>query len=93
MDVVFDTMGGDVQKNSFKVLKKHTGRIISIVSNFDAELVTEYDVTAKNIWLEPNGQQLQEITDLLEQKKVRLPLPFHKNIYNGAQHERNYTPR
>ena len=47
VDVVFDTMGGDVQKNSFKVLKKHTGRIISIVSDFDEELVRQYDVTAK----------------------------------------------
>lgn len=71
IDVVFDTMGGDVQRNSFKVIKKHTGRIISIVSNFDEELVKEYDVTAKNIWLDPNGEQLQEMADLLEQKKIK----------------------
>lgn len=71
IDVVFDTMGGDVQRNSFKVIKKHTGRIISIVSNFDEELVKEYDVTAKNIWLNPNGEQLQEMADLLEQKKIK----------------------
>ncbi|OME88640.1 MULTISPECIES: NADP-dependent oxidoreductase [Paenibacillus] len=88
VDVVFDTMGGDVQKNSFKVLKKHTGRIISIVSDFDEELVREYDVTAKNIWLDPNGQQLQEIADLLEQKKVRsvvgATFPFsQKGLYDA----------
>jgi NADPH:quinone reductase-like Zn-dependent oxidoreductase len=71
IDVVFDTMGGDVQRNSFKVIKKHTGRIISIVSNFDEELVKQYDVTAKNIWLDPNGEQLQEMADLLEQKKIK----------------------
>lgn len=71
IDVVFDTMGGDVQRNSFKVIKKHTGRIISIVSNFDEELVKEYDVIAKNIWLDPNGKQLQEMADLLEQKKIK----------------------
>lgn len=71
IDVVFDTMGGDVQRNSFKVIKKHTGRIISIVSNFDEELVKEYDVTAKNIWLDPNGEQLQEMADLLEQNKIK----------------------
>lgn len=71
IDVVFDTMGGDVQRNSFKVIKKHTGRIISIVSNFDEELVKEYNVTAKNIWLDPNGEQLQEMADLLEQKKIK----------------------
>jgi NADPH:quinone reductase-like Zn-dependent oxidoreductase len=71
IDVVFDTMGGDIQRNSFKVIKKHTGRIISIVSNFDEELVKEYDVVAKNIWLDPNGEQLQEMADLLEQKKIK----------------------
>lgn len=71
VDVVFDTMGGDVQRNSFKVIKKHTGRIISIVSNFDEELVKEYDVTAKNIWLNPNGEQLQQMADLLDQKKIK----------------------
>lgn len=88
VDVVFDTMGGDVQKNSFKVLKQHTGRIISIVSDFDEELVRKYDVTAKNIWLDPNGQQLQEIADLLEQKKVRAVVgatfPFsRKGLYDA----------
>lgn len=71
VDVVFDTMGGDIQRNSFKVIKKHTGRIISIVSNFDEELVKEYDVTAKNIWLNPNGEQLQQMADLLDQKKIK----------------------
>lgn len=71
IDVVFDTMGGDVQRNSFKVIKKHTGRIISIVSNFDEELVKEYDVIAKNIWLNPNGEQLQEMADMLDQKKIK----------------------
>lgn len=71
IDVVFDTMGGDIQRNSFKVIKKHTGRIISIVSNFDEELVKEYDVIAKNIWLNPNGEQLSEMADLLEQKKIK----------------------
>ncbi|AET59099.1 quinone oxidoreductase-like protein [Paenibacillus terrae HPL-003] len=80
VDVVFDTMGGDVQNNSFKVLKKYTGRIVSIVSNFDEELVKEYGVTAKNIWLEPDGQQLQEIADLLEQKKVRSVLDAEGKI-------------
>jgi len=88
VDVVFDTMGGDVQKNSFKVLKQHTGRIISIVGDFDEELVRKYDVTAKNIWLDPNGNQLQEIADLLEPKKVRAVVgatfPFsRKGLYDA----------
>lgn len=88
VDLVFDTMGGDIQKDSFQVLKKHTGRIISIVSNFDEELVRAFDVTAKNIWLEPNGQQLQEIAGLLEQGKVRsvvgATFPFsQKGLYDA----------
>ncbi|EUJ29566.1 zinc-dependent alcohol dehydrogenase [Listeria cornellensis FSL F6-0969] len=41
VDVVFDTMGGDIQKDSFKVLKEKTGRLISIVSEPDQEIAKE----------------------------------------------------
>lgn len=41
IDVVFDTMGGDIQKSSFSVLKPNTGRLISIVGIADEELAKE----------------------------------------------------
>ncbi|MBU5585297.1 hypothetical protein KQJ29_38250, partial [Enterococcus sp. S181_ASV_20] len=58
-DLVFDTMGGDVQRDSFKVLNEN-GRLISIVSQPDEELAKNVAV-AESIWLQPDGKQLQEI--------------------------------
>ncbi|OQO70302.1 NADPH:quinone reductase [Enterococcus villorum] len=69
IDLVFDTMGGDVQKASFKVLNEE-GRLISIVDQPDEELAKRVAV-AKSIWLQPDGKQLQEIADLMVEGKVK----------------------
>lgn len=69
IDLVFDTMGGDVQKDSFKVLNKD-GRLISIVGQPDEELAKSVAV-AESIWLQPDGKQLQEMADLMSEGKVK----------------------
>jgi NADPH:quinone reductase-like Zn-dependent oxidoreductase len=70
IDLVFDTMGGEVQKNSFSVLKSDTGRLISIVGIEDENLAKEKNIKAEGIWLQTNGKQLQEIADLMASEKV-----------------------
>ncbi|MBO0456117.1 NADP-dependent oxidoreductase [Enterococcus hulanensis] len=69
IDLVFDTMGGDVQKDSFKVLNRD-GRLISIVGQPDEELAKSVAV-AESIWLQPDGKQLQEMADLMSAGKVK----------------------
>lgn len=69
IDLVFDTMDGDVQKDSFKVLNKD-GRLISIVGQPDEELAKSVAV-AESIWLQPDGKQLQEMADLMSAGKVK----------------------
>ncbi len=69
VDVVFDTMGGDVQKNSFKVLKKHTERIISIVGNFDEVLVKEHGVTVKIYGWSPTDSSYRKLPTCWSRKK------------------------
>ena len=71
VDVVFDTMGGEVLENSFKVVKPRTGRIVSIVGDADEELIEKADITFNNIWLEPDGKQLSQLAQLMEQGKVK----------------------
>lgn len=71
IDLVFDTMGGEVQKNSFNVLKPNTGRLVSIVGIEDEQLATEKNISAESIWLQPNGEQLQKIADLMAAGKVK----------------------
>lgn len=70
IDLVIDTMGGEVQVKSFDVLKEH-GRLISIVGLADETLGKDKGIEAKSIWLKPDGKQLQEVADLLAQGKVR----------------------
>ena len=69
IDLVVDTMGGDVQKQSFTVLKPK-GRLISILGIEDEALAKEKEITAKSIWLRTNGEQLAEIGQLIEEQKV-----------------------
>jgi NADPH:quinone reductase and related Zn-dependent oxidoreductases len=71
IDVVFDTLGGTIQQDSFKVLKPGTGRLVSIVQAPDPDLAFRYHVKAEAIWLRENGRQLKEIAALLEEGKVR----------------------
>lgn len=72
IDLVFDTMGDEVQAKSFKVLKPESGRLISIVGTPILELAKEYNILlAKSIWLNPDGGQLQELAELLQAGKLR----------------------
>ncbi|MFX3618685.1 MAG: NADP-dependent oxidoreductase [Sporolactobacillus sp.] len=71
VDFVFDTMGGTIQQESFKVLKPESGRLVSIVSEPDSQLASQYRVKAQSIWLKENGRQLQEIAQLLAAEKVK----------------------
>ena len=71
VDLVLDTMGGDVQNDSFKVLKPKTGRMISIVGLADEDVRKQYDIEFESIWLEPNGQELSEIANLMVAGEVK----------------------
>ena len=90
VDLVLDTMGGEIQKESFKVLKPKTGRMISIVGLADEEMLQQYDVKFESIWLEPNGQELTKIADLMALGKVKsvigakFPLT-EKGIYDAHE--------
>lgn len=71
IDLVLDTIGGDTQEESFPILKEGSGRLISVLQEPDQELAKTKQVTAKSMWLEPNGEQLAILADLFEQKKIK----------------------
>lgn len=71
IDLVFDTMGGEVAENSYKVLKPNTGRLITIVGEPNHDTAKSHNVSAKGIWLQPDGDQLQRMADLMEEKKIK----------------------
>lgn len=69
IDLVFDTMGGEIQKKSFSVLKEH-GRLISVLSIEDETLAATKQIEAKAIWLLTNGEQLSELAKLMADGKL-----------------------
>ncbi|WP_340398406.1 NADP-dependent oxidoreductase [Paenibacillus sp. FSL H8-0079] len=71
IDLVFDTMGGEVAENSYKVLKPNTGKLITIVGEPNHDTAKSHNVSAKGIWLQPDGDQLQRMAELMEEKKIK----------------------
>lgn len=70
VDVVFDTIGGEVQEHSWQVLKKG-GILVSIVSPPSKETAAKYGVTEKYFFLQPNAAQLTEIAGLIDAGYVK----------------------
>lgn len=68
-DIVLDAIGGEVLEKSYQVLKQG-GKLVSIAgqpSEADAE---KYGVKAGFHWLEPKGEQLQQLADLYTAGKL-----------------------
>jgi NADPH:quinone reductase-like Zn-dependent oxidoreductase len=70
VDVVLDTIGGDTQERSFKVLKKG-GILVSIVQSPSAELAGKYGVRALFYGAHPSASDLAEIAKLIDAGKVK----------------------
>lgn len=69
-DLVVDTMGGEIQTKSFRVLKKG-GMLVSVVQPPDEKQAEEMGINAKFHWLIPNGKQLKELADLMAAGKLK----------------------
>jgi NADPH:quinone reductase-like Zn-dependent oxidoreductase len=69
-DLVLDSMGGEIQSKSYKVLKEN-GKLVSIVQPPNEEEAASFNAKAGFVWLEPNGEQLQKLADLYVEGKVK----------------------
>ncbi|MGP4071015.1 NADP-dependent oxidoreductase [Piscibacillus sp. B03] len=70
-DFVLDTLGGDIQEKSYKVLKSG-GELASVAAPPEEEKANEHGVKAFFVWLEPKGEQLKEIADQMENGKLKV---------------------
>ncbi len=84
LDVVFDTIGGDTQERSFRVLKKG-GVLVSTVSEPSEATARAHGVTAAMVMVQPSAAQLAEITLLIEAGKVK---PFVETVLPLAEARR-----
>src|SRR5689334_18708017 len=65
IDAVLDTIGGETQERSWQVLKKG-GALLSVVQPPSAEKAKELGVRAAFVASHPNGEQLAEITKIID---------------------------
>ena len=65
VDVVFDTVGGDVQRRAWTVLKRG-GRLVSIVEQPSAKDADEHHAHGVMFIVEPNRDDLTSIADLVD---------------------------
>ena len=69
MDVVLDTMGGEVQTRSFTTLRKG-GTLVSILHSPDGALAARAGVHAQSILVQPNGETLRTLAELIDPGKL-----------------------
>ncbi|CAD2073759.1 NADP-dependent oxidoreductase [Phocicoccus pinnipedialis] len=70
VDLVVDTMGGEILEKSLSVVKKG-GKLVSIAGQPNQEAARANGITAESLWLKPNGKQLAELGALLESGEVK----------------------
>lgn len=70
IDIVFDTLGGDVQESSWSVLKQG-GILVSIVSPPSEEKAKERGVRCAFVFIEPSAYILEELAKLVEHGELR----------------------
>ena len=70
-DAVFDTIGGDTYKRSFKVLKKG-GMIISTLEQPNSELMQQYGVKATFQFTQVNRQRLTKLAQWVDQNNIKI---------------------
>jgi alcohol dehydrogenase len=71
-DAVFDTVGGDTYKKSFKVLKKDTGVIVSMLEQPNSELMNQYGAKAVFLFSRVNRQRLTKLAEWVDQNNIRV---------------------
>jgi alcohol dehydrogenase len=64
-DSVFDTVGGDTYKRSFKVLKKR-GIIISMLDQPNSELMSQYDIKAIFQFTQADRERLTKLAEWVD---------------------------
>ncbi len=69
VDMVFDTMAGEVQKRSWKTLKPG-GVLVSILGQPSAEDAQQHGVRGMMVFVRPNAEQLTRIAELIDARKL-----------------------
>ena len=95
-DAVFDTVGGDTYKRSFKVLKKGSGIITSMLEQPNSELMNRYGVKALVQFTQANRQLLTKLAEWVDQNNIKVNIDKTFSIDEAADaldYQRDIHPR
>ena len=93
LDIVFDTIGGETLANSWATLKQG-GRLVSIAANPSEEIAAKHGVSAFFCFVQPNSEQLNEITKLADAGRFKVNIDSEFPLDQVAQaHARSETGR
>jgi NADPH:quinone reductase-like Zn-dependent oxidoreductase len=70
-DAVFDTVGGETYRRSFKVIKKG-GVIVSMLEQPDLELMSQYGVKAIFQFTQADRERLTKLAQWVDQNNIRV---------------------
>jgi alcohol dehydrogenase len=71
-DAVFDTVAGDTYKRSFKVLKKGSGIIVSMLEQPNSDLMNQYGVKAVFLFSQVNRHRLTILAEWVDQNNIKV---------------------
>ena len=95
-DAVFDTIGGDTYKRSFKVLKKGSGIITSMLEQPNSELMNRYVVKAFVQFTQANRQLLTKLAEWVDQNNIKVNIDKTFSIDEAADaldYQKDVHPR
>ncbi len=93
IDVVFDTIGGETQANSWSTLKQG-GRLVAITENPDEATAAKHGVSAFFCFVQPNRKQLKKLAELADAGQLKVNIDSEFRLDQVAQaHERSETGR
>jgi NADPH:quinone reductase-like Zn-dependent oxidoreductase len=94
VDVVFDTVGRDTLERSYPIVKKG-GIVTTIVARPDPAQLDKYGIRGSSIASHPDGNELAEITKLIEAGKIKPivseVLPLTEAVKASEQAETHHT--
>ena len=94
-DAVFDTVGGDTYKRSFKVLKK-CGVIVSMLEQPDLKLMNQYGVKAIFQFTQPDREHLTKVAQWVDQNNIRVNVEKEFSLDQAGDaldYQKNEHPR
>lgn len=95
-DAVFDTVGGDTYRRSFKALKKGSGIIVSMLEQPNSDLMNQYGVKAIFLFTQVNRERLTKLAEWLDQNNIKVNIDKTFSLDEAARaldYQKDVHPR